>query len=117
MATGSNSTGQDGQDTTVENGTRLVGCEPTEHLCVQAALIAETQARLLHDLNNVLVAILLNVQIIEWKMPSYSRVKRNLHEVERSAQRGGLLVNRLRAILNFNPEQGQKGTGLADIST
>ena len=49
----------------------------------------------LHDLNNVLVSILLNSQVIEWKLPSYSRIKRNVHEVERSAQRGGLLVKRI----------------------
>jgi hypothetical protein len=50
---------------------------------------------LLHDLNNVFVSILLNAQVIEWKLPSYSRIKRNVHEVERSAQRGGLLVERI----------------------
>jgi hypothetical protein len=49
----------------------------------------------LHDLNNVFVSILLNAQVIEWKLPSYSRIKRNVHEVERSAQRGGLLVKRI----------------------
>lgn len=51
---------------------------------------------ILHGLNNALVSILLNAQVIEWKLPSYSRLKRNVHEVERSAQRGGLLVRRLR---------------------
>ena len=49
----------------------------------------------LHDLNNVFVSILLNAQVIEWKLPSYSRIRRNVHEVERSAQRGGLLVKRI----------------------
>lgn len=51
---------------------------------------------ILHGLNNALVSILLNAQVIEWKLPSYSRLKRNVHEVERSAQRGGLLIQRLR---------------------
>jgi hypothetical protein len=51
---------------------------------------------ILHGLNNALVSILLNAQVIEWKLPSYSRLRRNVHEVERSAQRGGLLVQRLR---------------------
>ena len=50
---------------------------------------------LLHDLNNVLFSILLNAQVLEWKLPSYSRLKRNLHEIERNAQRGGELVKRL----------------------
>jgi hypothetical protein len=52
-------------------------------------------AKLLHDLNNVLVSTLLNAQVMEWKLPSYSRLKRNLHEIERNAQRGGELVKRL----------------------
>jgi len=51
---------------------------------------------ILHGLNNALVSILLNAQVIGWKLPSYSRLKRSVHEVERSAQRGGLLVQRLR---------------------
>lgn len=52
-------------------------------------------AELLHGLNNVLVSILLNAQVMEWKLPSYSRLKRNLHAIERNAQRGGELVKRL----------------------
>ena len=56
----------------------------------------ETCRDILHGLNNALVSILLNAQVIGWKLPSYSRLKRNVHEVERSAQRGGLLVQRLR---------------------
>lgn len=60
--------------------------------------------RLLHDLNNALVAILLNAQVIEWKLPSYSRIKRNVHEVERSAQRGGVLVRRLLTMVSEGTE-------------
>jgi hypothetical protein len=45
-------------------------------------------AELLHGLNNVFVTMLLNAQVLEWKLPSYSRLKRNLHEIERNAQRG-----------------------------
>ncbi len=52
-------------------------------------------AELLHGLNNVLVSTLLNAQVMEWKLPSYSRLKRNLHAIERNAQRGGELVKRL----------------------
>jgi len=51
---------------------------------------------ILHDLNNVLVCVLLNARIMAQKLPSYSVLKRNLHEVERSAQQGGLFVRRLR---------------------
>jgi hypothetical protein len=57
--------------------------------------IRDDYAELLHGLNNALVSMLLNVQVMEWKLPSYSRLKRNLHEIERNAQRGGELVKRL----------------------
>src|SRR5215469_8589205 len=50
---------------------------------------------LLHELNNVFVSVLLNTQVMEWKLPSYSRLKRNLHEVQRDTQRGAELVKRL----------------------
>ena len=52
-------------------------------------------AEILHGLNNVLAGVLLNAQVMEWKLPSYSRSKRYLHEIERNAQRGGELVKRL----------------------
>ncbi|MGA9567478.1 MAG: hypothetical protein WBS19_18270 [Candidatus Korobacteraceae bacterium] len=52
-------------------------------------------AELLHGLNNVLVSTLLNAQVMEWKLPSYSRLRRNLHAIERNAQRGGELVKQL----------------------
>ncbi len=53
----------------------------------------------LHGLNNVLVSVLLSAQVIEWKLPSYSQFRRNLHEIERSARRGSDLVVRLRNCL------------------
>ena len=52
-------------------------------------------AEILHGLNNVLASMLLNAQVMEWKLPSYSRSRRYLHEIERNAQRGGELVKRL----------------------
>ena len=52
-------------------------------------------AEILHGLNNVLASMLLNAQVLEWKLPSYSRSRRYLHEIERNAQRGGELVKRL----------------------
>jgi hypothetical protein len=39
----------------------------------------------LHDLNNVLVSIRFNALVIGWKLPSSSRIKRKVHEGERSA--------------------------------
>ena len=53
------------------------------------------QDEILHGLNNVLVSILLNAQLIEWKLPSYSHLRRNVHEIERSAQRAVVLLKRL----------------------
>jgi hypothetical protein len=76
----------------------------------------EVQCKLLHDLNNVLVAILLNTQIIEWKLPSYSKIMRNLHEVERRAQHGALLVSRLRGTLKIESAERQEGEESAEIS-
>ena len=55
----------------------------------------EGYAEILHGLNNVLASVLLNAQVMEWKLPSYSRSRRYLHEIERNAQRGGELVKRL----------------------
>ncbi len=49
----------------------------------------------LHDLNNVFAAVLMNAQVLDGKLPSYSRSKRYIHEIERSAQRGGALIKRL----------------------
>src|SRR5664279_3499615 len=68
------------------NGVKEMGaCEGTGDKC------AET----LHGLNNVLASMLLNAQVLEWKLPSYSRSRRYLHEIERNAQRGGELVKQL----------------------
>src|SRR5664279_6566944 len=61
--------------------------------CSQGA--CDDCAGILHGLNNVLASMLLNAQVMEWKLPSYSRSRRYLHEIERNAQRGGELVKRL----------------------
>jgi hypothetical protein len=55
----------------------------------------EDFGEILHGLNNVLVSIVFNAQIMEWKLPSYSRMRRNTHEIQRSAQRAGVLLKRL----------------------
>jgi hypothetical protein len=62
-----------------------VGCEGVCNGCDE----------ILHRLNNVLASMLLNAQVMEWKLPSYSRSRRYLHEIERNAQRGGELVKQL----------------------
>lgn len=56
---------------------------------------SEECAATLHGLNNALLTILLNSQLIDGKLPTYSKIRRNLHEIERSAQRAGVLVKRL----------------------
>src|SRR5664279_6436495 len=68
------------------NGVTGVGaCDGTGDEC----------AEILHGLNNVLASMLLNAQVLEWKLPTYSRSRRYLHEIERNAQRGGELVKQL----------------------
>jgi hypothetical protein len=49
----------------------------------------------LHDVDNVLAAVLTNAQVLSGKLPSYSRSKRYIHEIERSAQRARVLIKRL----------------------
>ncbi len=49
----------------------------------------------LRDLSSTFAAVLINAQVLDGKMPSYSRSKRYVHEIERSAQRGGALLKRL----------------------
>lgn len=80
----------------------------------------EEFGELLHGLNNVLVSVLLNAQLIEWKLPSYSGMRRSVHEVERSAQRGAVLVNRLKHWLEAGgnsrfqqPQQEEESAGVS----
>jgi len=92
---------------------------PTEAHAKTTALRAvdEESAELLHELNNVFVSVLLNTQMMEWKLPSYSRLKRNLHEVQRSAQRGGelakRLLNRLETMSRYSSASDRR-TGTSD---
>ena len=52
-------------------------------------------ADLVHELANTTTAVLMNAQVLGWRLPPYSRLKRPLRELERNAQRGGELMNRL----------------------
>ena len=52
-------------------------------------------ADLVHELANTTTAVLMNAQVLGWKLPPYSRLKRPLREIERNAQRGGELMKRL----------------------
>ena len=90
------------QHTSYQNG---IDVEPTtvaeerDEVADEGSLVSgqpgDDWAEILHGLNNVLAGTLLNAQVMEWKLPSYSRSKRYLHEIERNAQRGGELVKRL----------------------
>ena len=73
-----------------------------------------------HELNNVFVGVLLNTPAMEWKLSSYSRLKRNLHEVQRNAQRGGelakRLLNRLEAMSRGDLTTRESETGVRDLN-
>jgi hypothetical protein len=58
-------------------------------------LATEYCIELLQDLSNTFAAVLMNAQVLDGKMPNYSRSKRYVHEIERSAQRGGAQLKRL----------------------
>ncbi len=49
----------------------------------------------LHELANSLTAVLINIQILEWKLPLYSRLKRPAREIELHARRSEALFKRL----------------------
>jgi hypothetical protein len=49
-------------------------------------------AALVHELANTTTAVLMNAQVLGWKLPPYSHLKRPLREIERNAQRGSELM-------------------------
>lgn len=49
----------------------------------------------LHELANLMTCVVTNAQVLGWKLPPYSHLKRPIREVERNAQRGGELLKRL----------------------
>ncbi len=60
----------------------------------------------LHELANAVTAVLINAQVLEWKLPPYSRLKRPVHEITRHAQRGGALLKCLLHPLEAKGEAG-----------
>jgi hypothetical protein len=52
-------------------------------------------AQLLHQLSNVITPILMHAQMLEWKLPPYSHLKRTVRELERNARRAGELLKAL----------------------
>jgi hypothetical protein len=63
---------------------------------------------ILHDLANVVTGVLMNAQVLEWKLPPYSHLKRSVRELERNAQRGGELLKRLQRRLAKAGVQGHE---------
>ena len=53
-------------------------------------------SEVLHELSNVMTSVLTNSQLLGWKLPPYSHLKRWVRELERGAQRSGELLKRLR---------------------
>lgn len=64
-----------------------------------------------HELANTLTAVLINAQVLEWKVPPYSRMKRPVREIERHAQRGSALLKRLRRQCEAKQEATQELCG------
>jgi hypothetical protein len=56
----------------------------------------------MHELANSVTALLINTQVLEWKLPPYSRLKRQVREIERHAQRSGTLLKGLLGRLEKN---------------
>lgn len=52
-------------------------------------------ANALHELANLMTGVLTNAQVVGWKLPPYSHLKRPIRELERNAQRGGELLKSL----------------------
>jgi hypothetical protein len=49
-------------------------------------------SELVHELANTTTAVLMNAQLLGWRLPPYSHLKRPLREIERNAQRGAALM-------------------------
>ena len=58
-------------------------------------LPASACSDLLHDISNLMAAMLLNAQRLDWKLPPYSHLKRPVRELARNAQRSSELIRRL----------------------
>ena len=69
-------------------------------------------ADLVHELANTTTAVLMNAQVLGWKLPPYSHLKRPLREIERNAQRGGELMKRL--LIRLAPAQDTPATDTQD---
>ncbi len=74
---------------------------------------------LLHELANITTAVLINAQLLGWKLPPYSRLKRPVREIERNAQRSAELMKRLSSRLTTDRAQSlsqESGPGFATVT-
>jgi len=78
---------------------------PPSPLCVGGC----TEA--LHELSNLMTAIVLNAQAMECKLPPYSHLKRPVREMSRSAQRSGQLMKQLMRRCSAGCGRTQPGCG------
>lgn len=62
----------------------------------------------LHELANTITAVLMNAQVMEWRLPPYSRLKRPAREIERHAQRSSELLRRLLCQLEATEDAPQE---------
>jgi len=60
---------------------------------------------LLHELANVITGVLMQSQMVAWKLPPYSHLKRSVREIERNAQRGSELMKRIMRRLGDGEEK------------
>lgn len=93
------------------DGTEVIPCPTGEgaeinaatprcpHLCCGCADVA-------HELANSVTAVLIIAQVLEWKLPPYSWLKRTVREIERHAQRSGAILKGLLSRFERN-EAGQ----------
>ena len=49
-----------------------------------------------------MTAVVMNAQLVDWKLPPHSHLKRPVHEMERNAQRARELVKTLQRRLEEN---------------
>lgn len=67
---------------------------------------------LLHELSNIVTGVVMHAQMLEWKLPPYSHLKRSVREIGRNAQRGSELLKRIVRRL----DNGEAMTGPQDIA-
>jgi hypothetical protein len=77
------------------NRLETASCEYDRDAVGASRFSCDERSDLLHQLANILTSVIMNAQMLEWKLPAYSHLKRPLRELERSAQRGGELVKQL----------------------